>query len=949
MARKHLFWAVPLVLLLLAVIAGLLALPAFVAAPAHRATIEDFASRLTGRTVHISGKLSLSYLPLPDITATGITITGPDHEVITARALSLDLSPTALLRGQFAVSTLRLDSPVISFPWPVPGGINAIAPPPWLAALHARISNGQVHLGALDFTDVTADLFTGAGGRVRMAGAGQLDQRPVTLDFTIGQTASIGGTPLSAHINFDGIQAALDGTLDANSELDGNLAVQMQNNVTGTLQIQLTGTGISASSLTFTQGAARLSGRARLNFKPLRLTASLVGQGLDLGQIPPLAALPPPNLPIQAKLDLADLKISGRTITSMKGVFTAGPEGDALTDLNLGMDNAASLRGNILLARNNALSGQLSLVVPNAKSFLAGLGLPAETDWDSLILHARLQGTRTMPHLADISGLLGHDHVTGDVFVSAHHAAFRLNFDHLALLPLAHILQQIVPETLPASHFTADGELTATQATAGSVRLSNLLIDSSLDNGLIIRRATANIYGGMAGGSMVLNSQFMPVSAHVFVTIPNAMPLATALLPHAGSARAFFNQPLSLIAAAAGSPNALSLATVVKLGNLTFTATPLIDLSNQSAQGAVSVREPDAIDAFKRLGLINGCSRMRPLPGYPFQAVTQPCVAGANDPGLAFPGPGSLSLRAYFTAAPDHYSLTSFVANAGLLNGAGWLALQNNQLTGRIDAGTLVLPAVPTQAQVPDKLPVSGQIALTATRIIYAGDDQFGPLTATLKLAPDAISLSAIKAGIGNGIVSGSLDLTLPPAAMPVVTAKLVATNVDASALNLKQPFPLRLTAGQINATATLTATGYTAKTWAATLAGDATLTAEKGDLAGISLPNIVTALKAAAASKTSIWLTQGDTPFTTLAVQVRILQGNCTLTQASLTSPTGTLTAVGGIDLFDQSLALGVTAQPAVQPPLTLATRLIGSWVQPGQTTDTSAAFTWHAAPASH
>ena len=182
-ARKYLFWVIPLLFLGLAAIAGLVALPAFVSAPAHRAMVEAFASQLIGREVHISGQLSLSYLPQPEITATGITITGADHEVITARSLSLDISLASLLRGQFGVRTLRLDSPVISFPWPIPGGINDIVPPPWLAALHARISNGQIRIGGVDFDNVDADLLTGAGGRVNMTGQASLDQRPVTLSI----------------------------------------------------------------------------------------------------------------------------------------------------------------------------------------------------------------------------------------------------------------------------------------------------------------------------------------------------------------------------------------------------------------------------------------------------------------------------------------------------------------------------------------------------------------------------------------------------------------------------------------------------------------------------------------------------------------------------------------------------------------------------------------------
>lgn len=911
-----------------------MALPTFVSAPTHRATIEVFASRLTGRTVHISGKLSLSYLPLPGITATGITIAGPDHEVITARALSLDLSPASLLRGQFGVRTLRLDAPIISLPWPIPGGINDIAPPPWLAALHAHISNGQIRIGGLDFNGVEADLFTGAGGRVRVAGTAKLDQRPVTLDLSIDQTASFGGTALSAHATFAGTSAVLDGSLDASSQLDGQVSFHTGNNIVGNLQIQLNGKALNVSSLTLKQDQAQLNGRARLDLKPLRLTADLIGQNLDLERVLELKPLLPKNLPIQADLSLENVTISGQTIASAKAVFVATPKSDALTDLSLGTDSGASLRGTVQMARDGGLSGQLNLVVPDTKTFLTGLGLPAETAWDTVVLHTQLEGTQTAPHLTHISGVLGRDHVGGDVFLSAHHAVFHLNFDHLALIPMVQALRQM----RATSNFNAEGELTAAQAEAGPVRLSNLFVDANFANGLNIRRATANLYGGMVGGSMMLNSQFEPLSAHVFANLPNAVPLATALLPHAKHLPPAFSQPLNLVAAAAGSPDALSLATVVKLGNITLTATPLINLATQSAQGALSLRTADAIDTFKRLGLVNGCSRMQVLSGYPFQPTIQPCMATPNNPGLAFPGPGSLSLRTYVTATPDQLSLTNFVANAGLVNASGWLTLQKDHLTGQITAGTLAFPALPMKATVPDKLPLSGRINISATKIIYPGYDSFGPFTATLDLAPDAISLSGLKATLGNGTISGGLSLALPPTSIPVLKATLTATAIDANALNISQPFPLRLTSGLINATATLTASGYSAQTWAETLSGNVTLAAENGDLNGLSLPDIITTLKASLPSRAGAWMSHGSTPFTTLNVGANISQGNCTLTQATLTSPAGTLTAIGGIDLFDQSLALRLEAHPDLQPPLTLTTRMIGSWAKPSRTTDINA-----------
>ena len=72
------------------------------------------------------------------------------------------------------------------------------------------------------------------------------------------------------------------------------------------------------------------------------------------------------------------------------------------------------------------------------------------------------------------------------------------------------------------------------------------------------------------------------------------------------------------------------------------------------------------------------------------------------------------------------------------------------------------------------------------------------------------------------------------------------------------------------------------------------------------------------------------------------IKQGNCTLTQAQLTGPGGTLAASGNIDLFESTLALKLDATPAVKPPLTLSLRLSGPWGKPRRDYDLQDAPGW-------
>lgn len=916
---------------MLIIAALLLALPAFVASPTHRAAVEAFASRLTGREVHIGGKLSLSYWPQPEITASGITITGPDKEVITAHALSLDLALSPLLRGQLAVRSLDLDSPTISFPWPMPGGISAVAPPPWLAALRAHVENGLIRFGAVDFTNVNADLFTGSGGSVSVSGNGKLAQHPVSLSLAIGETAYDGSAQISIQCASDGSKANLSGTLDSQSELNGQLALQLPDHLTGAAQIKANAEGVSASSLSFTQDKMQLSGTAKFSFSPLRLDADLTGQNLDFSKLAAAGTSWPAQLTTHVKLNAANIELAGKSFPALQATLQTGPHGSMLKDLTLGLPGGASLSGDISEAPDASLSGHLSLSAPDLAALSTGFGLPAETTWTSATLQADLEGSRTAPILKSLSGSLGPDRVNGQVIFSPGHAAFQLAFDHLALMPLAAWLGQHPLK----EDFVTEGELTAAHADAGPVKLSNLFVDAALDGTLNIRRATANLYGGIAGGSVTLDEDFKVTSAHAFLDLPSATPLATLLPDWLKLPPDLLRPHLNLLVAAAGPPNALSTSAVAKLGAFTLTAAPVIDLVKQSASGAVSLRHPDAISALKLLGASNGCAFMAPLPGYPFQGGKLPCIADGDNPALAFPGPGTLSLRARFTAAPDSYGLNDFVLSAGLLNASGQLLDNKGRVTGQIDSSTLALPPLPASLQMPSALPLSGSIAFNAGRVLYAGIPVFGETSGSLNLAPDNASLTLSQAEIGNGKLSGSASIKLSANAPPALSAKLLAEGVDASALDLTQTFPLTLTSGQISATASLTAKGYTAKAWEATLGGSATVTSANGTLNGLSLPDLINALNQPKRQPLVQALSKGATPFTALTVAGTLAQGNCTLTQVQLTAPSGTVAASGDIDLFDATLALKLDVSPAVTPKLTLTTKLIGPWSAPSRMDD--------------
>ena len=280
--RRHLLWAIPLALVL-ALLAVVLALPRFVASNAHRAAIEALASSLTGRRVHVGGSLSLALLPAPELIAGDVTIGGPANEVITARSLTLDIAVPALLRGRLAARSLTLQSPTIILPWPLPGGAAAIVPPPWLAALHAQVSDAVIGVGRLRFTGVNADIFTAGNGALTLSGSGVTAGAAVTLSLGLAppdarNEAALtieGGTVdgrLTSH--FSGVlhgSSAISGALRASVTLPGQTAP-----VAGTATLAADAGQVTARDIRLTQGDATLAGTVTLDLATPTLRLDLV-------------------------------------------------------------------------------------------------------------------------------------------------------------------------------------------------------------------------------------------------------------------------------------------------------------------------------------------------------------------------------------------------------------------------------------------------------------------------------------------------------------------------------------------------------------------------------------------------------------------------------------------------------------------------------------------------
>jgi uncharacterized protein involved in outer membrane biogenesis len=968
--QKHLIWIIPLGIIAVASTA-VMALPKLVSSGYHRATIEALASSLTGRTVHIKGRLLLALLPRPQFIAGDITVTSPDAEVISAPSLTLDIAPIPLLRGQVLARSITLQSPHIALPWPLPGGAAAIAPPRWLTALHANINNGVVSLGGITFTHVSADIFTGSDGAFSVAGSGSLSGYPINLSLGFGALSAVGSTPLTVDIQSQDatkLQAHISGTYDSSSTLSGKaifgassfsgLDPAFTEPFSGSADLTADPDQVALSDLNMRQGSASLSGSATLALNQPLLTLLLSGRNLVLplrSQILIAAAPAFAAIPTHFALDASNTRFAADrnfiTIPHLHSIVEFSAAGADITFFNANMPGDTNLwiRGTLDTAGN--LLAKAVFSSSGLTDFLAAYGtapaLPGT--WQDANLAGNLRGTAGQITFDGIAGNLGPAHVTGTAVLSQQRNLFgALHFDQLDLTPFAAMLRNPPNDFGAPAALDGDFEISADRANINKIPLEHLLIDAALGNRLVVRRLTASLWGGVAAASFTLAPGPTPGSAQnnlqaglitsgrAILALPSAQPVAVLLPAQLQPPSAVTKAPLAATVLAAGPADALATSASLTLGPVSITAAPSIDLIHQVANGAFTLRHPDAIAAFKAFGL---------------------------KAGLAWPGAGSIALRADMLLSPTEMGFSDFVLSMGDLTANGALIYNtDHQLNGQIDADTLALPPIPANFTPPwaDLATLQGNVALSANRVLWGGNPVLGPATGNLRFGQNRLNLAVTQASAANGVLKGDFSVTgknAIPASGPVppaISAKFSISGADVSQLSLPFSFPITLPTGIMDAAADLTASGYAPAAWLATLSGNASIAAQSGTLSGFNLPAIVTALAAKnrrLSRERLSWVRlrllrnaclTGTTPFNNLSVTGSFNNGIYTITTADLASAAGTATATGSIDLPDTGVTLNATLLPKVPAPPPLHLTIAGTWTAPHKIAQLKQALTW-------
>jgi hypothetical protein len=536
-------------------------------------------------------------------------------------------------------------------------------------------------------------------------------------------------------------------------------------------------------------------------------------------------------------------------------------------------------------------------------------------------LKTGFHGTLQQIDFDDISGKGVTDRLSGSLVLTRQGAGFAaagaLHVNNLDLNPVAAWATHFTG--LP-SWLTADAEITADHAAFGKLELSHLLLDGSLSDRLVVRRLSAGIAGGLLDASVTIGADGQVSAAQAALTVPNAAPLVAflpaAFTPPAVLARA----PLSLSLMAAGPPTALATSAAAIWGPITLTAAPVLNLVQRTAAGALTIRDPDAIAAASMFGLTSG---------------------------LAWPGAGSIAVRADMVYGAAQIGLPDFVLSAGDLTANGRLlyAPGTGQMTAQIDADTLALPPLSWSSLVPWPMlaTLNGRIDLTANRVWFGGQQILGPMAATATFSPSQINATLTQAALANGRLTGALTAALSPTAPPALHLTLALTGADEAGFALPISFPYTIPTGTLAAQADMTASGYTASTWAATLAGTAGLQANAGSISGFSLAGLAAALKKTARGPAlRAAAIAGVTTFNTVSVKATLDHGTATLTQAALAGPDGAATASGSIDIPDNDLALTMALLPPVTPSLSIKVTTLGHWAAPKQIPALSAGLAW-------
>jgi len=922
----------------------------------YRGEIVALASGTLGRSVRIDGAISLTLLPEPVLTASNVSV-DEGEAAISVKLLRLRVAPWPLLRGKLVARDVVMRDFDMHVPWPISTPPEAVRRPDWLSATSARIERGRVSIGDLAITDIDADLSTGAvGGSYAASGTARLSGKPWHVSMRMSQPGGDGSVGLDVALDgqgpVQGIGATLSGQIDGDGTLGGRVTARGPDlsvllpapavafKADGRLTIA--GGLAAADDLNVEIGGSPARGAVALRVSPsLRLDVALAASRLDLDAWLP-TLLSGAGVPVPTGIDLSAeaARLAGGTLRRLRGAFDIDRAGVEVRDIaaTLPGDAAVTLAGRIShpSAGHPHFEGEATLSAPSLRTTLgwlegAGFGVFSALP-DGVLRTAELAGHAALDtdHLAltSLSGRIDGATVAGKLAVqtgkrlmlSASLEADRIDLD--PWLPTEMPSLAAIRGSLAAND--ADLRIVAGTARFRGLDIAPFSLDAGIDEGQVTLRrleGTARNVNMAASGTLVDGGRIadgrLDVQTRQASTIADMMP--DSVTRHVGT---LLRGPLAVQVQASGPPEALGLRVAADLGDLRLEAQPVLDLPSGKWAGPMTLRHPGAPRLAEMLGL-----------------------AGAH----AWLGDGSLSLVARVGGEKGRVSADDFEITAGALHASGHLSVDATGaeplVAGRVSAETLPFPLPYARAPEPLSFDMlngwAATVGIEAGHVLVGSSPVAEKLSANIILRDRTLHIDKLAARLGGGALAGAITLsTASPVPSLAVTLGLTGASVAGPIFDL----PMDLTAGTVDGTLSVTATGYSPSALMATLHGQGTLAVRNGELAAFDMARLSGNLSDADVRDS---LMGGITAFDTLDVAASVDRGNIVLGPTRMRAASGEATASGTISLPGASADLRVVIRPDVPDAPDIGLRLTGPLDALGRTPELADMTRWRLARA--
>jgi hypothetical protein len=844
--------------------------------------------------------VTLTLLPQPRLEAAEVRIGDSSDEIgIATRALHLRLDLGALLLGRIAVRELSLVGAEIRLPWP-PANPAALAPPPWLTALDARLEDGRILLGDLALEGVRARLVAG-GPTEALTAEGALVWRGRELRFaaTVGRAGDDGISPLDLALNAGPAELQARGVLLPEGGFEGRLVAAGPDLAAilpsppgafrATAQLVAGAELIAANGLALQFADQSLNGAAALRLAPSpRFDLSFAAQRLDV--TPWLAALRGAGasaLPVALDLAAEAATLGPLRLRRLRG--SAFLEGERLTL----SDVAAELPGEGRLEANGASAGPrldlaLRLSAAQPALLLESLGWPERLPLPAGAGEAQLRLSAEGAQLAatDLVLRFGASRMSGGfTWRRGPRPSLALGLEGDAVaLPAS---QAELATALVAAGGGADIQLRLGLARLGlaDAEWERLSLDGGAEAGRIVLRRLA---GRQAGLDLALSGTH--AGGRLSDGTLEAEGAAGPTLRRLGLAQpALDAAPLRLRATASGPAEALALRLDADLAEARLELQTALDLPG-SARRAASPRGTRARAALRR-------------------------AAGRRGPRLPRRG----LLLAHHTARDPPRGLEPGRLRAGRRRparsragraGPG-RAPRAERPRGRRDLAAARMAGSGPRGWPPYDL----DLALRADRVASPDLPHLEQASAQLRGDAGTLRLEQVQAQLAGGALSGTLSLTRGE--RPVLATE--GSLADAVVGGPVTGRPLDISAGRLSAEWRLAAQGHTMEALLASLAGTARVALRDAVLQGLDAPAAAGAITAGAEAPLRAALAGGASPIERGALDLAVQDGQVEVREAELLAEGGLALRLSGRfdlprDVLDLRVAFPVTPEVALR-----------------------------------